>query len=104
MAPRPDRRPHAGPAVRRALARLRWAGIGLVRDAADPEPEPLRAAATPAPQVSLTVIHVEAGAQLIIGGAVFSAGTVPAVPQHRAVTATTITEGEPDEQVQRSRI
>lgn len=79
--------------MRRALARLRWAGIGLIWDAADPEPEPLRAVASPAPQVSLTVIHVEAGAQLIIGGAVFSPATVPAVQQQRAVIAIT-EEGE----------
>lgn len=79
--------------MRRALARWRWAGLGVVWDAADPEPEPLRAVASPAPQVSLTVIHVEAGAHLVIGDAVFGLGIIPAVPQQQAVT-TGETEGE----------
>jgi hypothetical protein len=82
-----------GAAVRRALARWRWAGLGVVWDAARPEPEPLTAVATTVAQVSLTVIHVEAGAYLNVGGLIYDP-RILAVPQQRDAIATPITEGE----------
>jgi len=80
--------------VNRALALWRWAGVPVIWDATDPEPEPLTAVAAPAPQVSLTVIYAQAGAYLNVGGLVYDP-RILAVPQQReAITATTITEGE----------
>ena len=79
--------------MRRALALRRWAGLGVTWDAADPEPAPLQAIAAPDPQVSLTVIHVAAGAYLNVGGLIYDP-RIQAVPQQRAAIATTITEGE----------
>jgi hypothetical protein len=65
--------------MRRALAIRRWAGMGVIWDAT--EPEPLRAVVAPAPQVSLTVIHVEAGAYLNVGGVFVDPRLIAAVRQ-----------------------
>jgi hypothetical protein len=59
----------------------------VVWDAADPEPEAVTAIAFPAsPQVSLTVIHVQAGALVNFGG--IDPRLIPAVPQQRAAIST----------------
>jgi len=71
--------------VRRSLALRRW-GLGVIWDAADPDPEPLQAVATGAPQVSLTVVHVQAGALVNFGG--IDPRLIPAVPQQRAAIST----------------
>lgn len=79
--------------MNRALALRRWAGMGIVWVASDPEPKPMRAVAeTIAPQVNLTVVHVQAVALVNFGG--ISPRLIPAAPQQRAATATPITEGE----------
>lgn len=80
--------------MNRSLALWRWAGVGVIWDAADPEPAPLRAVAeTVAPQVNLTVVHVQAGGLVNFG--VLGPRLIPAAPQQRAaVTPTPITEGE----------
>jgi hypothetical protein len=70
--------------VKRALALRRWAGLGVIWDATEPNPEPLHPVAVAAPQFSLTVIHVQAGAYLNVGGLFVSPGSIPAVPQQRA--------------------
>ena len=73
--------------MRRALARLRWAGIGVVWDAADPEDAPEQATAeiTTRP-VSLTVVYVQAGAHLTIGGVSVAPPIIQAVPERDAIT------------------
>lgn len=72
--------------MRRALARWRWAGLGVVWDAANPDPEPLQAVVTPAPQVNLTVIHVAAGAFLNVGGLMIDPRAIPAAPHQQAAS------------------
>ena len=78
--------------MRGALASWRRWGVGFIWDAAEPEPERLRAVAEViTPQVSLTVIHVEAGAYLNVGGVFIDPRL--AVPQQReAITTEVITE------------
>lgn len=86
--------------MRRALARWRWAGIGVIWDAADPDDTPGQATAeiTTRP-VSLTVVYVQAGAHLTIGGISIVPPVIQAVPQWDAIT-----EGEVrDETVQEDR-
>ena len=72
--------------MRRALAKRRWAGVGVIWDATLPEPEALTAVAAIAPQVSLTVVHVQAGALVNFGG--IDPRLIPAVPQQRAAIST----------------
>jgi hypothetical protein len=73
--------------VNGAKAKWRRWGVGVVWDAADPEPEAVTAIAFPAsPQVSLTVIHVQAGALVNFGG--IDPRLIPAVPQQRAAIST----------------
>ena len=86
MAPRPDRQQHAGRAVRRALARLRWAGIGVVWDADDTPQETTSIAAGQPPTVSLTVVYVQAGAHLTIGGISIAPPIIQAIPERDAIT------------------
>ena len=72
--------------MRRALAKRRWAGVGVIWDATLPEPEALTAVAAIAPQVSLTVVHVQAGALVNFGG--IDPRLIPAAPQQRAAIST----------------
>jgi hypothetical protein len=77
-----------------APAARKW-GLPVVRfwGAQRPAPEALTVGA-PAPQVTVTVIHIEAGAYLNVGGPMYGSRTL-AVPQQRAaITATSITEVE----------
>jgi hypothetical protein len=76
-------------------------GVRLVRLLSRPEPAAIEAPAEDRasfpvlavqPQVSLTVVHVAAGALVNFGS--IDPRLFPAVPQQRAVTATPITEGE----------
>lgn len=67
------------------MAIRRWAGMGVIWDATEPEPSP----PPPPPQVSLTVIHVAAGAFLNVGGLICDPRLIPAVSQQRAA----VTEG-----------
>jgi hypothetical protein len=46
----------------------------------------LTAAPSPAPQLNLTVIHVEAGAVLGVGGVILDPRITPAIPQRDAIT------------------
>lgn len=71
-------------------ARRRWGARMLALWA---RPEPLAISAPPS-QVSLTVIHVEAGAYLNVGGLIYDPRTIPAAPQQQAaITAEAIAEG-----------
>lgn len=73
---------------RRDHAAARKWGLSVIWLWAGAEQPALTAAPSQAPQVNLTVVHVGAGAQLVIGGAVFSPGIIPAL-QQRAVASTT---------------
>ena len=81
--------------MRRALAIRRWAGVGVIWDAADPEDEPLQAVAASGPQVNLTVIHVAAGAFLNVGGLIYDPRLIPAAPQQRAAVTEGTRRNEP---------
>ena len=80
--------------MKAALAIRRWAGVGVIWDATEPEPQALSAVAAPVPpQVNVTVI-VQPGAVLSFGGGVVDPRLIPAAPQQRAaITAVPITEG-----------
>jgi hypothetical protein len=74
---------------RRDHAAARKWGLSVAWLWAAAEQPALTAAAAPAPQVNLTVIHVEAGAYLNVGGPMYAPRTL-AVPQQReAITTST---------------
>jgi hypothetical protein len=50
------------------------------------QPEPLTAVAIPVQQVNLTVIHVQAGAVLSVGGVILDPRITRAIPQRDAIT------------------
>jgi hypothetical protein len=80
---------------RRDHAAARKWGLSVAWLWAAAEQPALTAEPSRAPQVNLTVIQVEAGAYLNVGGLIYDPRLIPAVPQQRAaITATTITEGE----------
>ena len=73
--------------MRRALARWRWAGLGVIWDAADPDDAPQQATAEiTSPAVSLTVVYVQAGAHLTIGGISIAPPIIQAIPERDAIT------------------
>lgn len=81
--------------MKAALARWRWAGLAVVWDADDtPEKAAATAAASQAPTVTVTVVYVQAGAHLTIGGISIDPRFIQAVPQQQAA----ITEGTGEQQ------
>ena len=73
--------------MRRALATWRWAGLGVIWDAADPDDTPKQATAEiTSPAVSLTVVYVQAGAHLAIGGVSVAPRIIEAIPERDAIT------------------
>jgi hypothetical protein len=79
--------------VKRALARWRWAGVGVIWDADDtPAEAPAITAASQPSTVSVTVVYVQAGAHLTIGGVSIDAPAIQAIPQRDAINASTTEE------------
>jgi hypothetical protein len=68
----------------RAAAR-KW-GLSVIWLCREAEQAALTAAPGPAPQVNLTVIHVQAGAVLSIGGVILDPRVTPAIPRRDAIT------------------
>ena len=68
----------------RAAARKWGLSVAWLWTAA--EQPALTAASSRAPQVNLTVIHVQAGAVLSTGGVILNPRVTPAIPQRDAIT------------------
>lgn len=82
-------KPRAEDYAETAAPARKW-GLPLVRfwGVQRPTCEALLAGRSQAPQVNLTVIHVQAGAVLSVGGVIFGPRTIPAPPHRRdAITA-----------------
>ena len=77
---------------REHAAARKW-GLSVIWLCREADQAALTAAQSPAPQVNLTVIRVEAGAVLTVGGVIPAPRITPAIPQRDAVTEVT-TEGQ----------